>query len=289
MPDASGPVREAWLAGTWYAGTAATLREDVEDCFRHRLGPGELPPKPSAPREPRKVVGIVSPHAGIRFSGPAAAHGYLEVAKEGAPLVVVVVGPNHGRWSIKNATMAGGAWATPLGQARIHSEVAKALLAECPFLVDDPGAHREENSVEIQLPFLQYTFGDRLAWVPIMMADQSVETSESLGKALAKVLSDRDAVIVASTDLSHEGSAAVVKRNDPLVIERILALDAPGLNRARERNRVTMCGYGPVMAMITAARLLGATSARQLAYYTSGDMVPGGGYIVGYLSAAVSR
>ncbi|MFQ6097984.1 MAG: AmmeMemoRadiSam system protein B [Armatimonadota bacterium] len=289
MPGASAQVREACLAGTWYAGSAHELREEIEDCFRHRLGPGELPPKASAATTPRSIIGLVSPHAGIRFSGPAAAHGYLELAKEGAPEVVVVVGPNHGRWSIQNATMADGVWTTPLGEARIHSDVARAILEACPFLSDSAAAHRDENSIEIQLPFLQHIFAEHLSWVPIMMADQSAQTSERLGEALAGVLSERDAVIVASTDLSHESNQFVVKRNDPQVIERILSLDPVGLNRVRERHRVSMCGYGPVMAMLTAAKALGAVSARQLAYYTSADMAPGGGYIDGYLSAAVHR
>ena len=283
-------VRQPSLAGMWYAGRAEALLRDLEDCFRHRLGPGEQPPQPPMrPPGPRRTIGLVSPHAGMQYSGPCAAHGYLAAAKEGVPEVIVVVGPNHGRLNRMNAVQTSGAWATPIGNATIHEAVARQTMEACDFLEDSALAHDEENSIELQVPFLRYCFGDDLRWVPVMMADQSLATSRRLGEALAAALKGLDAVIVASSDLTHEFAGGDAKRDDPKVIEPIVALDAEGMESARRRHNVSMCGYGPIAAMLTATRLLGAESAELLRYYTSADITGPHGPAVGYASIAVRR
>ncbi len=283
-------IRQPSLSGMWYAGRAEALERDLEECFRHPLGPGETPPQPPVrPSAPRRVLGLVSPHAGMQYSGPCAAHGYLAVAREGVPEVVVVVGPNHGRWNRSNAVQATGAWGTPLGDAAIHQDVARGLLAQCDFLEDSPQAHEAENSIELQVPFLRYCFGDALRWVPVMMADQRLGTSRRLGEALAAALDGMDAVIVASSDLTHEFAGGSAKRDDPKVIEPIVALDAEAMDAARRQHDVSMCGHGPIAAMLTAARSLGAQAGELLRYCTSEDVAGPHGGAVGYASIAVTR
>jgi hypothetical protein len=283
-------VRQPSLAGMWYAGRAEALLRDLEDCFRHRLGPGEQPPRPPIrPPASRRTVGVVSPHAGMQYSGPCAAHGYLAVAKEGIPEVILVVGPNHGRLNRMNAVQTSGAWATPLGNATIHEPVARQIVGACDFLEDSAAAHDEENSIELQVPFLQYCFADELRWVPVMMADQSLATARRLGEAVATAVAGLDAVIVASSDFTHEFAGGDARRDDPKVIEPILALDAEGMESARRRHNVSMCGYGPIAAMLTATRLLGAEAAQLLRHYTSADLVGPHGGAVGYASIAVTR
>ena len=287
MSRESEPTARSGLAGLWYEGSEAALRREMARCFEHRLGPGHMPPEPAPAAEPRTTIGLVSPHAGVAYSGPAAAHGYLRIATEGVPEVVVVIGPSH-RVPC-NATMAGGVWETPLGPAAIHADVASRLLAECDALEDRPRAIEGEQSIELQLPFLKYICGDQLDWVPVMLADQSYEMASRLGEAVSRVLAGMDAVIVGSSDLSHEHSERTVAAHDPLVIEQILALHPQELIRVRRQHDVTMCGYGAVAAMLTATTALGATSAEQLAYYTSAEIAGAHGYVVGYLSAAIRR
>jgi AmmeMemoRadiSam system protein B len=287
MADAGEPAARSALAGQWYAGSEQDLRREISGCFEHSFGPGEAPPDPTAPEQPRTTIGLVSPHAGVAYSGPAAAHGYLRIAKQGVPDVVIVIGPSHKLRC--NATISHGFWETPLGPAQIHEYVAVRLMAECDWLEHAPHAIEGEQSVELQLPFLKFIYGDQLAWVPVMLNDQSCEMASKLGEGLARALEGMDAVIVGSSDLSHQESEDVVAQHDPLVIERVLALDHSGLTRVRRENNVTMCGYGPVAAMLTAAKALGATTAEQLSYYTSADIAGAHGYVVGYLSAAANR
>lgn len=286
----AGIMRQPSLAGMWYPGDPQSLERELEGCFRHRLGPGELPPRPPKPgTESRSTIGLVSPHAGMAYSGAAAAHGYLRLAQEGLPEVVVVVGPNHGRLNADNAIQGAGGWETPLGPAPIHEEAASKVAEACDFLVDSASAHAEENSIELQVPFLRYVFGDELRWVPIMMADQSYATSERLGQGLAQALTGMDAVIVASSDLTHEMAGGDAKRDDPKVLEPLLQLDARAMDEARRRHRVTMCGYGPIIAMLTAAKQWGGHTAELLCYCTSEDVAGPHGGAVGYASVAVSR
>ncbi len=287
MAHAGEPAARSALAGQWYAGSERSLRREISECFEHDFGPGETPPQPAAPQEPRTTIGLVSPHAGVAYSGPAAAHGYLRIAKQGVPDVVVVIGPSHKPRC--NAIMGAGCWETPLGPAQIHEDVAERLMAECDWLQDAPHAIEGEQSIELQLPFLKFIYGDQLLWVPVMLSEQSYEMASKLGEGLARALEGMDAVIVGSSDLSHQESEDVVAQHDPLVIERVLALDPSGLTRVRRENNITMCGYGPVAAMLTAAKALGATTAEQLSYYTSADIAGAHGYVVGYLSAAVDR
>ncbi len=287
MSQTSEPTVRSVLAGQWYSGTEAGLRREIAACFQDRFGPGDVPPAPAASTQRRTTIGLVSPHAGVPYSGPAAAHGYLRIAQEGVPEVVVVIGPSH-RMSY-DATMASGGWETPLGPARIHADVAARLLAECDTLQDSPDAIEGENSIELQLPFLKHIYGEQLLWVPVMLADQSYEMALRLGEALARVLDGMDAVIVGSSDLSHEGSEPTVAQHDPLVIKQILALNPQELIRVRRQHDVTMCGYGAVAGMLTAAKALGASRAEQLSYYTSAEIAGAHGYVVGYLSAAINR
>lgn len=285
-----GPMREPSLAGMWYPGDPGGLERELESSFRHRLGPGELPARPLQPATaPRKTIGLVSPHAGMMYSGAAAAHGYLRLAQEGLPGVVVVIGPNHGRLHAQNAIQASGAWDTPIGTAAIHEQAAAKILETCDFLVDSASAHEGENSIELQVPFLRYVFGEELRWVPIMMADQSYPTSERLGEGLAGALEGLDAVIVASSDFTHEMAGGDARRDDPKVIDPLLQLDARGMDEARRRHHVTMCGYGPIIAMLTAAKQWQARAAELLCYCTSADVVGPHGGAVGYASIAVTR
>ncbi|MGD8238554.1 MAG: AmmeMemoRadiSam system protein B [Armatimonadota bacterium] len=286
MSQQGEPTARAALAGLWYEGSERALQRELAGCFQHRLGPGELPPEPTEGTD-RRTLGLVSPHAGVAYSGPAAAHGYLRIAREGVPEVVVVIGPSHQRPC--NATIASGSFQTPLGPATIHGDVAARLLAECDELQEAPRAIEGEQSIELQLPFLKYIYRERLSWVPVMLADQSYELAARLGEAVARVLDGMDAVIVGSSDLSHEHSERTVADHDPLVIEQVLALDAQELIRVRRQHSVTMCGYGAVAVMLAAAKALGATTAEQLGYYTSADIAGAHGYVVGYLSAAITK
>ncbi len=278
-----GPVRR--FGGLMFQDASAeSIQEAIESSYRHPLGPRSLPTV--AADGPRRIVGLVAPHAGYVWSGAGAAHCYHRLASDGTPDLLVVIGLSHR--GLPSATQSAGAWETPLGLMPIDADAGAKVAAAVPELRDGPQAHGTEHSLEVHLPFLQHIYGDRVPFVPIMIGDQGLAASQLIGQAVSEACAGRSAVIIASTDMSHYEPKSVAERQDRMLIEYILRLDEEGLWRARREHDVTMCGYGAVVALLVAAKALGATSAELLSYYTSGDVgsMP---EVVGYASIAVTR
>jgi AmmeMemoRadiSam system protein B len=272
-------VRSAAVAGTWYPGTAGALTHDVDAYLA-------AAPAPS----PGTVRGLIAPHAGLMFSGPIAAHAY-KAASGNRYDVAVLVGPSHFVAFDGAAVYPDGAFASPLGPATIDVDGVRALTA-FDVVEPHPAPHRREHSLEMQLPFVRRVWPD-LPIVPVLMGFQHRETILSLAEALAGAFADRRALIVASTDLSHYFDAQRASALDGRVRAHVDAFDPEGLldlfeeYSEQERGRHVACGGGPAIAVMMAARALGATSARTLKYGHSGEVSGDYDGVVGYLAAAI--
>ena len=270
-------LRRAAVAGSWYPGTASAITGEVD---RYLEAAGQSPPA-------GRLVALVSPHAGLRYSGPVAAYGY-GLLRGTAVETVVLVGPSHRAAFDGVAAHAGGAWETPLGRAPIDEEVAQAILDADPVVFDDPDVHRDEHSLEMQMPFLQRVLPG-LRIVPLLMGSQSRREVEALAAALAKAVAGRRALLVASSDLSHYQPAAVANRLDATVVEEVGRFDEEALMARLETHHNVACGGGPIVAVMKAARALGAGRATVLKYGDSGDVGEHDkSHVVGYLSAALT-
>jgi hypothetical protein len=271
-------VRRPAVAGSWYPGTAAAIEREVDGYLAAAGGVVA----------PGRLVALVSPHAGLRYSGPVAAFGYglLRSVPEDVP--VVLVGPSHRAAFDGVAVHARGAWETPLGRAPVDEEIAQSLLDADPVVFDDPEVHRDEHSLEMQMPFLQ-RLRPRLRIVPLLMGSQARGEVEALAGALATALAGRPALLVASSDLSHYRPAEEANRVDARVVDEVERFDADALMDRLERHRNVACGGGPVVAVMKAARALGAGRASVLKYGDSGDVGEHDkSHVVGYLSAALT-
>lgn len=277
-------VRRPTQAGSFYAGDAESLRTQIEKCFLHEFGPGKLPKVEMS--GVRKVVGLVCPHAGYMYSGPVAANAYNELALDGKPDTVVVLGPNHTGYGSALALMDEGVWQTPLGDVEIDTLVAHELVRETGLIDVDELAHRFEHSIEVQLPFLQYLYGDRFKFVPVCFQLQDYASAEEIGNALVEVLAERNAVVIASSDFTHYEPQTSAEKKDLAALEAVQAMDAKNFVSIIEERNVTACGYGPIATTITAAKGLLAKEAKLLRYKTSGDITGDKSSVVGY--AAVS-
>ena len=173
-----------------------------------------------------------------------------------------MVGPRHFPRGKAQAILSEGVWQTPLGCAEIDSDLAAELRRVHPELCEDDVAHQTEHALEVQLPFLQFLSRD-FRFVPILLGTRDYAHFESLGRAIAGVLRKRNepVLMIASSDLNHYESDEVTRRKDGLALERVLELDARGLFDTVCRESISMCGFGPVVSVLTAARLLGATRA----------------------------
>lgn len=272
------------VAGSFYQSGPDALRREVEDCFRHRLGPGDLPTV--NPGGPRRILGLVSPHAGYMYSGPVAAHCYHALALDGVPDVFILLGPNHTGLGTGVSMMSEGTWRTPLGEAHVDDELA-GLISKRSSIVDvDDAAHRQEHSIEVQLPFIQYLYASPKI-VPICFLLQDAATAQEVGTALADAIRDRNAVIVASTDMTHYEPQTQASIKDRKIIDAVVNLDAPAVAHAVDSYGISMCGPGPVMTAIYAAKALNVRRAELLAYNTSGDITGDRRSVVGYASLAL--
>jgi len=280
-------VRRPAQAGTFYAGSRSQLEAQIRNCFLHELGPKHLP-EASAKGQGR-IVALVSPHAGYMYSGPVAASGYDTLASDGTPDLFIILGPNHSGLGSGVSIMAEGRWQTPLGESVIDSDIANLICQHSSMIDVDDDAHAFEHSIEVQLPFLQYVYRREIRFVPICMMMQDLRTSVEVGEAIAKAIEGRDAVTIASSDMTHYEPQKSAEKKDSTVIESILKLDEKELQDVVESRNISMCGYGPVSSAIRCAKILGATKANLLNYKTSGDITGDYDAVVGYASVAISK
>jgi len=267
-------IRRSVIAGSWYPGTKDEL-EQMLDGFLAQAKKEELR---------GQLMGLIAPHAGYVYSGQVAAYAYKQL--EGMSFEkVVVISPVHRMYVGRFAVTDKAYYETPLGLVEVDGELVDAI-DEAVGLNRLEGDN--EHSLEIQLPFLQRVLGD-FKLIPIMMGDQLLSSCQSLSKALSEVLAGKRALLVASTDLSHFHRYETALRLDKVVQEDVERYDPEGLIRDMEAGRCEACGGGPVVAVMSAARSLGADKAEVLKYANSGDVTGDLSSVVGYMAAAIYK
>ena len=267
-------VRPAAVAGSWYPGTASALAAAVD---RHLAA--------AAVDLSGDLMAVIAPHAGLMYSGMVAAHAYRLLRGRRFD-VVVLVGPSHFVGFEGVSIYPSGGFETPFGVVPIDEPCASSLMDASPLIWAHRAAHVREHSLEMQLPFLQHVApGVRI--VPMIMGYQSAETASALTDALTLVLPGKRALLVASTDLSHYHDAATAGRLDRIVIECVARFDHERLQREIEARPEHACGGGPTVAVMRAAKRLGARDAVVLDYADSGNVSGDKSAVVGYLAAAL--
>jgi len=268
------PVRQPAVAGQFYPGRAETLRADIEGYLA--TGAAKIP-----------ALGAVIPHAGYMYSGHVAGAVYARLQ---LPRRFVILCPNHTGIGAPLAIMSRGRWATPLGEAAIDEQTADALKKTFSLITEDEDAHRGEHALEVQLPFLQVLRPD-FRFVPITVGTGRYEVLAALGVSIARVLEalGEDAMVIASSDMNHYESDAATRVKDEKAVAEVMALDPKGLYETVQEHNITMCGYGPAVAMLTATKLLGATRGELVKYATSGDIAGDRDRVVGYAGMIVSK
>jgi len=286
-------VRQPAVAGQFYEGRREGLEESLERCFRHPLGPGDVPQMNLD--GPGAISALVSPHAGYMFSGPAAAHAYHALATDGVPNVVIILGPSHYAAARTNAVSSVEYWRTPLGDVEVDAELGRELIKATALLEEDENVHRDEHSLEVQVPFLQFIYKEHTpSIVPICIRshprgdiDPITVDAVALGETMAEVLGSRRAVVIASTDFSHQVPHDTAERQDRLAMDAIEALDPAGLLRTVSRHGISMCGSVPVAVALSYCLAKGPHKAELLRYYTSGDIIGDRRAVVGYASFVI--
>lgn len=278
----SSTVRRPAVAGQFYPSHPEPLRRTISECFLHSIGPQKLPPAAKS-----KILGLVCPHAGYMYSGPVAAHGYLALSGLN-PDLVIVVGPNHYGIGSGVAVPAAKSWLTPLGEVSIARDAAIELVEASGIIDVDDMSHMQEHSIEVQIPFLQFIFSKPFRILPVSMLLQDQKTAEEVGEAIAKIVPKWNAFVIASSDLTHYEPHEVASKKDNQLIEIIQTLDIDTHYETLRKLDLSACGYGPIAAVMRAAKMLGASKGKLLQYATSGDTGGSRESVVGYASISFS-
>lgn len=265
-------IRTPAVSGHFYSSSPALLHKDVEGFIEEN-------------QQKTDAIGLLSPHAGLVYSGRVAGALYSRITM---PDAFVIMGPNHTGLGAPVSIMTSGTWEMPNGAAHVDAALAAEILGNCSVMEEDHLAHIREHSIEVQLPFIQY-FSTVPLFVPIVLMTGRYETLHAVGEALAVAIqkSGKRVTIVASSDMSHYEPADVAKKKDRMALEHLLQLDPEGLYRTVREKGISMCGFGPAVAMLVAAKKLGATEAEQVLYMTSGDVNADYSSVVGYAGVVV--
>jgi len=266
--------REAAVAEHFYPGIPGELRKTVES-YTQRPGPGLLEAK-----------GILVPHAGYVYSGAVAGKVFSSVQ---LPKRFIILGPNHSGRGAALALSPAGGWRMPLGEVPIDADMNERLMKACPKLQEDASAHQNEHCLEVQIPFLQ-VLQPGFTFSAICLRTVEYSDLESLGHAMAQAIrsSAEPVLLVASSDMTHYADAGTAARQDQFAIDCILALDSMGLFRIILKKNISMCGFAPMVAVLTACNDLGANSARLMQYTNSGEASGDYNRVVAYAGIVVN-
>jgi len=267
-------IRNPVVSGQFYPASPSQLRAMIETMVDEKAAKED-------------IIGLVSPHAGYTYSGPVAG---AVISKVKFKDTFILLGPNHTGMGRPLSIMTQGTWKTPLGEAEIDSELAKKILATSRYLQEDSVAHGYEHSIEVQIPFLQY-FKSDIKIVPIVLAYASGAIYKEIGKEIAMAVKElnKEVVIIASSDMTHYEPQESARKKDDAAISAIVHLDEDELLKRIDELNISMCGYAPTVALISAAKELGATQAELVKYQTSGDTTGDYSSVVGYAGIVIKK
>jgi len=270
-------IRKPAVAGMFYPGEKHTLKRQIE----------QLLSGTETKRIDGKIFGIISPHAGYMYSGPVAAEAYNQLIGRQYDYVAVI-SPSHRDYISGVSVFNGLAYETPLGNVPIAIDLANKLINSNENFFSSFAGHRQEHALEVQLPFLQSVLAD-FKLIPIVMGEQDYDLCKALGDALAEILEQHNALIVASSDLSHFHSYSEAERLDSIIVEYVNHFDELGLAEDLKSGVCEACGGGPMISAMIACKILGVNNISVLKYMNSGDVIADRREVVGYLAAAIYK
>ncbi len=260
-------IRQPVVAGTFYPSDAVTLRAQIEGFVDKGC-------------KKEKALGIVAPHAGYMYSGKVAGAVYSHSI---IPETALILAPNHSGYGPPCSIWPDGSWRTPLGDVPIDVELVQELVSECDLLEKDKDAHKAEHAAEVMVPFLQY-FNPRIKLAVIVISSGNLNELKTIGTSISSALRRLrpDALVVASSDMTHYESQQSANKKDKMAIDEILALNEDGLYGKVLGMNISMCGIFPAISMLVCSKGRGAKAGELVLYKTSGDTTGDYDQVVGY-------
>lgn len=273
--------RSPYYAGSFYPKHTCDLIKLLHFCFNKSI---------FGPKKKQiintKIFGIIVPHGAYIFSGAISANAFFEIASLNID-TFILIGPDHHGIGKRISVTSEGYWQTPLGDVLIDNTITNDLKRSCDFIEEDNIVHQIEHSLEIQVPFIQYSFGNSFTIVPLLLRDQDIETSMLLGNLIAKYSARKNVMIIASSCLTHYESNSSVQKKDFQLIKSIESLNIESFYESLMNLKASVCGYGAIASVMRAVQILGSKKGELLRYATSGDVTSDNkNTVVGYASIA---
>lgn len=273
--------RSPYYAGSFYPKHTCDLIKLLHFCFNKSI---------FGPKKKQiinaKIFGIIVPHGAYIFSGAISANAFFEIASLNID-TFILIGPDHHGIGKRISVTSEGYWQTPLGDVLIDNTITNDLKRSCDFIEEDNIVHQIEHSLEIQVPFIQYSFGNSFTIVPLLLRDQDIETSMLLGNLIAKYSARKNVMIIASSCLTHYESNSSVQKKDFQLIKSIESLNIESFYESLMNLKASVCGYGAIASLMRAVQILGSKKGELLRYATSGDVTSDNkNTVVGYASIA---
>ena len=258
------------IATGFYEDNFDALEKQITECFKHKLGPGDLPIK----KRDKKLKAVIVPHAGYSYSGPCAAWAYKEIAESEFPKTFILLGPTH-RSNKSGISLED--WKTPFGIVKTDKELAIKIKENTELEIDEE-THTDEHSIEVQLPFLQFVNKDKLSNLKIVaIAITNDIDYRKLANDLNKITKDKKIVFIVSSDFTHYGpdygyvpfSSDIKERLENLdkeAFNHIKNLNADGFADFINKSGATICGFMPILLLL---EMLEKAKVEVLLYYTS--------------------
>jgi AmmeMemoRadiSam system protein B len=273
--------RSPYYAGSFYPKHTCDLIKLLHFCFNKSI---------FGPKKKQiintKIFGIIVPHGAYMYSGAISANAFFEIASLNID-TFILIGPDHHGIGKRISVTSEGYWQTPLGDVLIDNTITNDLKRSCDFIEEDNIVHQIEHSLEIQVPFIQYSFGNSFTIVPLLLRDQDIETSMLLGNLIAKYSARKNVMIIASSCLTHYESNSSVQKKDFQMIKSIESLNIESFYQSLMNLKASVCGYGAIASLMRAVQILGSKKGELLRYATSGDVTSDNkNTVVGYASIA---
>ena len=274
--ESSGTIRESVAAGSFYPGNPNDLSIQINE-FLDNAESSDI----------ESIKAIICPHAGYIYSGQVAAYSYRQIAGRKFDSVFLIA-PSHSEYFDFVSIYSGDAYRTPLGLVHVDKERSKILADNSKGIRLSVYGHRDEHSLEVQLPFLQVLFKN-IKMVPLVIGNQDNRNIKELGESIGSLFKNEKILIIASTDLSHYHPYDTAVSLDQKVKKLIDSFDPEKLMTEFTSNNAEMCGGGPVISAMIASKILGADTSKILIYKNSGDVSGDRSAVVGYLAAALYK
>lgn len=264
-------IREPAVAGQFYPGDKKTLSSTLDTFFNNT----------PTQKISGKIIGMAVPHAGYPYSGPTAAYCYKAIAGKDIK-TVIMLGPTHRAYFEGIAVYGEGTWKTPLGEVMVDESLAQSIIKQNPIIKNMPEVHKEEHSLEVQVPFLQKTLNN-FKIVPIMLFEPTYEECQMLARVIANSAKNKNILLLASSDLYHGYSYDTCNKTDAVTLSYLKKFDPEGLYKALKQDKAQACGGYPIVTVMLASKLLGANQGKVLHHTNSNDVMgERGDYCVGY-------